>query len=225
MLYRFGACRLDIERRQLVREGVEAPLSPKALDLLRLLIDARPRVLSKAEIMDLLWPDTYVAEANIAILIGDIRAAVGDTARNPTLIKTHHGRGYSFCGEVAELVRRPSVPLSGPIFTLIVGQRRVVLPRGTLTAGRDPSSDLVLPDPSVSRAHARLFVGPEQVEVEDLGSKNGTRVHGARIDCRVPLSHGGEIVFGSIRARLQVEHSTNLSTVTIDDVRRTTERT
>ena len=215
MLYRFGSCRLDVERRQLLRDGVDRPLPPKAFSLLRVLIDARPRVLTKAEVMDLVWPDTYVAEANVAILIGDIRTAIGDSAREPQFIKTHFGVGYSFCGEVTELARRPTVPLAGPVYVLTIGERRILLVPGAMTVGRDPTCDIVLPDPSVSRSHAKFHLDGGVVELEDLESKNGTRVGRQRIHERVRLTEPVELIFGSVQTQLLVERSGDGSTVTL----------
>jgi DNA-binding winged helix-turn-helix (wHTH) protein len=217
MLYVFGSCRLDMDRRQLLRDGVDRPLPPKALALLRVLIDARPRVVTKEELMDLVWQDTFVAEANVAILIGDIRAAIGDSAREPRFIKTHFRVGYSFCGEVTELTRREAVPMRGPLYILHSGERRIVLAGEQLTVGRDPDCDVVLPDPSVSRTHARIFISDGRIELEDLDSKNGTRVSGRRVRTRVSLGDGSEVLFGSVFTRISAEHSPDLSTLTVAD--------
>lgn len=205
MICRFGACRLDVPARQLLRDGKARPLQPKAFDLLRTLIDARPQVLTKADIMDLVWPDSYVSEANVAILIGDIRAAIGDSSREPHLIKTVFGVGYSFIGNVTESVSHRAVPLPGPAFILSVGPRRILVLQGVMTIGRDPSNDILLPDASVSRFHGQLHCEHGTAEVEDLASKNGIRVDGRRIEGRTRLQHGSEIVFGQVRAIVVVE--------------------
>jgi DNA-binding winged helix-turn-helix (wHTH) protein len=219
MICRFGTCRLDVPARQLLRDGQERPLQPKAFDLLRILIDARPQVLTKAEIMDLVWPDSYVAESNIAILIGDIRVAIGDSSREPRLIKTVFGIGYSFIGEVTESVSHRAVPLHGPAFILSIGPRRILVLQGVMTVGRDPTNDILLPDASVSRFHAQLHCGHGAVEVEDLASKNGTRVNGLRVEGRTLLAHGTEVVFGQVRAMIvAVENNDDPSTLTIEGV-------
>src|SRR6476620_10896252 len=102
MAYRFGTVRLDPERRQLTRDGREQHLSPKAFDLLLALIAARPAVLAKQAIMERVWPDTFVTDASLAVLVREVRAAVGDSARDPQWVRTHHAVGYSFIGEVTE---------------------------------------------------------------------------------------------------------------------------
>jgi DNA-binding winged helix-turn-helix (wHTH) protein len=97
---RFGPFTLDTEARQLVRDGVELHLSPKAFDLLCGLVEQRPKVLDKSELQARLWPDTYVVEGNLNVLIGEIRRALGDAPRDPRFIRTVHGVGYAFCGHV-----------------------------------------------------------------------------------------------------------------------------
>jgi DNA-binding winged helix-turn-helix (wHTH) protein len=218
MIFRFGDARLDVERRQLLRDDREQPLQPKAFDLLRILIDARPKVLTKAEIMDLIWPDTYVAEANVSILITEIRAALADPAREPRCIKTHFAIGYSFIAEVTELTRSTSLSPLGPVFVLSISARKIVLLQGEMSVGRDPSSDILIPDPSVSRHHARFRVDTQQVWIEDLESKNGTRVDGARIERPTALHHGAELLFGSVRTTISLASTNDLSTVTIRDL-------
>jgi DNA-binding winged helix-turn-helix (wHTH) protein len=214
VLYQFGSCRLDTERCQLLRDGVERPLPPKALTLLRVLIDARPRVLGKAELMDLVWPDAYVSEANIAILIADLRAALGDSPRQPGLIKTHFGLGYSFCGEVVEHAMRRQVPLGAPQFLLEIGERRVTVLQGTSTLGRGADCDIVIPDQSVSRLHARLHVTGNVAEIEDVHSKNGTRVQGERIAERVVLAPNLILTFGNVPAVFRQVDRDEASTLT-----------
>jgi type III secretion system (T3SS) inner membrane Yop/YscD-like protein len=78
----------------------------------------------------------------------------------------------------------------------------VALGEGTLQVGRKPECGLVLKDASVSGKHAELRVSGAKVELVDLGSTNGTRVGGERIE-QTQLSAGDEVVFGNIRARLR----------------------
>ena len=216
MLYRFGNAHLDLAARQLISSGVERTLTPKAFDLLRLLIEFRPRVLTKAEIMDLIWPDAFVAEANVGILIGDIRAAIGDTTAG-RLVKTHHGVGYSFCGDVVEQPRVANIPLGGTRFVLAIRGRRIMLSLGTVVLGRDIQSDVIVTDPSVSRHHARFDVTSSRVELEDVGSKNGTRVNGRPIEAKTELADGAALVFGSVAATIHAVHADGDSTATLQD--------
>ena len=98
----FGDFELDQERRQLLRSGEPVPLQPKAYELLSLLLQRRPRVLSRAQIRDVIWPGTYVSESTLAVVVTGLRQALGDDARQPRFIRTVHRFGYAFCGEARE---------------------------------------------------------------------------------------------------------------------------
>lgn len=102
MRLRFGDCVLDTDRRALVRAGQVVHLTPKAFQLLTVLTDARPRAISKDDLQETLWPDTFVSEANLAGLINEVRTAIGDSARSARYIKTLHGFGDSFGGALQE---------------------------------------------------------------------------------------------------------------------------
>ena len=69
MTVRFGSCELDAARRQLLREGREIHLTPKAFELLTVLVDAAPRVVKKAELHQCLWPNGIVSDAMLVGLI------------------------------------------------------------------------------------------------------------------------------------------------------------
>ena len=69
----FGGYCLDLGTRQLLHGETEVRLSPKAFDLLHVLIDNRTRAVSKEELHDRLWKDTYVTEANLAVLVTELR--------------------------------------------------------------------------------------------------------------------------------------------------------
>jgi len=99
--FHIGEFTFDCASRLLMRGGVKRHLSPKAQQLLRLLLVARPRALSREELYDALWPSTFVCETNLASVVNEIRRALGDDARAARYIRTVHGFGYAFCGEVA----------------------------------------------------------------------------------------------------------------------------
>jgi non-specific serine/threonine protein kinase len=92
----FGDFVFDLESRELLRAGTAVPLSPKAFQLLGLLVQSRPRALSKGELQDGLWPGTFVVEKNLTNLIGEIRKALGDDAAEPRFIRTVARFGYAF---------------------------------------------------------------------------------------------------------------------------------
>ena len=102
MSFWFGDFELDQERRQLLRSGQPVPLEPKAYELLGLLLERRPRALSRAQIRDVIWPQTFVSESTLAVVVNAVREALEDDARHPRFIRTVHGFGYAFCGEARE---------------------------------------------------------------------------------------------------------------------------
>ncbi len=77
-------------------------MTPKAFDLLGALLEVRPRALSKAQIRDRLWPQTFVAEATLASVVSELRAGLGDDAKEPRFVRTVHGHGYAFAAPAAE---------------------------------------------------------------------------------------------------------------------------
>ena len=101
MSLQFGDFELDRERRQLLRSGEAVPLEPRAYELLLLLVERRPKALSRAQIRDVVWPGTFISESTLGVTVNAIRQALGDDARKPRFIRTVHGFGYAFCGEVA----------------------------------------------------------------------------------------------------------------------------
>jgi WD40 repeat protein/DNA-binding winged helix-turn-helix (wHTH) protein len=115
MSFWFGDFELDQGRRQLLRSGQPVPLEPKAYELLNLLLERRPRALSRAQIRDAIWPQTFVSESTLAVGVNAIRRALDDEARQPRFIRTVHGFGYAFCGEArSSREGRPAVGDAAP---------------------------------------------------------------------------------------------------------------
>ena len=97
----FGEFVLDTAMRQLFRSGTRVHLEPKALELLELLVARRPEAVSKSEIQRALWPDTFVSESSLTGLVAQVRKALADDRRQERFLRTVHGFGYAFIGEVA----------------------------------------------------------------------------------------------------------------------------
>lgn len=216
MRYTFGKCRLDVASRELLRDGEAVHLSPKAFDLLCALIDERPRVLSKTELMGMLWPDTFVVEANLPVIVGELRTALGDRSADISAIKTHHGIGYSFVADVRQSrAGADTSEITGIRWILRSGGRRMSLGRGVNIVGRDEECDVYLNDASVSRHHARISVSADGIAVDDTDSKNGTRVNGKRITEVTTLADGDQIEFGSVATTLVASRVDDPSTLTL----------
>jgi DNA-binding winged helix-turn-helix (wHTH) protein len=194
----FGEFALDLDSRQLLGRSGEIHLVPKAFELLKALIENRPKALGKRELQERLWPDTFVAESNLAILVSELRAAMGDSARRPRFIRTLHGFGYSFIADAVEISDRRSRDSSGSLCWVVWHRRQFRLAHGQNVIGRDPSAAVLLDLPSVSRRHAQIVVEISGATLQDLGSKNGTLLRGQRVTSASALQDGDKIQVGSV---------------------------
>ena len=198
MRARFAQFTIDSETRQLLSDGRAIHLSPKAFDLLCALIETRPKVVEKADLHTRIWPDTYVVDANLNVLIGEIRRALGDRVQESRFIRTVHGVGYAFCGTASDDSRPRS---DRALFCSVVWKGKTYqLAEGDTIIGRDPRSDLWLDADGVSRRHAIIRVDStnRRVTLEDLGSTNGTFVGRAPVEGEVALSDGDRIQVGTV---------------------------
>lgn len=202
---RFAEFTFDAEARRLVRNGAGAiHLSPKAFDLLRLLIERRPNVLDKASLHAKIWPDTFVVDANLTVLIAELRRALADNAREPRFIRTVHSLGYAFCGEAVDLLAPPA-HAGGARCWLMWHERAIVLADGESVIGREPDCQVWLDASGVSRRHARINVlRGDVVRLEDLGSKNGTFVDGSPVHGVVQVTNGSVIQVGSVELTVRI---------------------
>ncbi len=95
--FRFGDFVLATEERKLSRDGIELPLGARAFDMLSFMVANRHRVLTKAEILDAVWPDIAVEESNLTVHVSALRKVLG-----PKALATIPGRGYQFVLPVGE---------------------------------------------------------------------------------------------------------------------------
>jgi DNA-binding winged helix-turn-helix (wHTH) protein len=193
---RFGPFTLDPSTRQLLRDGAAVHLTPKAFELLILLIGEAPRVLAKADVHERLWPRTFVSDATLTGLVKELRRALDDRDPSAPIVRTAHGVGYAFA---APLDRGPAPAASQVWHWIDVNGRRIRLLDGENVIGRDPASRVWLDVASVSRRHARIVVGDDAVVLEDLGSKNRTTVAEAVVDGQADLHDGDAICIGPFR--------------------------
>ena len=199
----FGSCVLDTDTREVLRDGTPVHLTPRAFRLLELLIESRPRALSKAELQDALWPGTFVTEASLSSLVADVRSAIGDEAHGSTFIRTVHRHGYAFGGEAFALAARAAA-VAGRSYRLIWHTRELALDEGETILGRSREATLFIDDESVSRRHARIMISSGSIVVEDLGSKNGTTLNGERLTGPAPLDDGATLRIGSVSLLFRV---------------------
>lgn len=192
----FGPFTLDVETRLLLRGRDQQPvhLSPKAYELLCVLVDTRPRAVAKSELHERLWPSTFVSEATLASLVAEVREALGERGREGRFIRTAHGFGYAFSGEA----RDTGEPVVEPITNWIVyNGRESPLAEGEYVIGRDPDVAITLSSPSVSRHHAKIVIAGDVTTLEDLRSKNGTYLRGQAVTSPTRLADGDLICIGA----------------------------
>jgi DNA-binding winged helix-turn-helix (wHTH) protein len=199
---RFGDCLFDVESRRLFRGAEPVPLSPKAFALLEILVRNRPRAMAKSELQEMLWPDTFVVEANLANLVAELREGMGEKGQRDGFLRTVHGFGYAFSGEAAEESGMRAGLASA--VSLVRDGRPVALAPGESVVGRDPDCAVFVDDTTVSRRHARVVVRGSEAVLEDLGSKNGTTVNGRAPDGPCPLRHGDAVLVGSVLFTVRV---------------------
>src|SRR5215468_9269470 len=102
-LYAFGEFQMDPQTCVLRLRGEPVALTPKALEVLLLLIQHSGQLVSKDELMQAVWPDSFVEESNLTQTIFMLRKALGETS-NQRYILTVQGRGYRFAAEVKTVV-------------------------------------------------------------------------------------------------------------------------
>ncbi len=192
----FGRFTFDSDTRELLEDGRRLHVSPKAFDLLRVLLERRPNVVSKTELHDKVWPGAFVGDANLSVVIAEIRQVLGDDSKDGRFIRTVHRVGYAFSAQVLESAPGSTVG-RGYRCWLVWNERRLPLSEGEYILGRDPRCTLHIDASGVSRRHARLVVGAESATIEDLGSSNGTFVQGRAITSEQALADGDAIELGA----------------------------
>jgi len=141
--YEFGEFTLDATERRLSRSGQAVPLEPKALDVLVALLRRAGRLVTRRELLDLVWPGSFVEEGILAVHVSALRKALGDRGDGPRSIETVARSGYRFIGAVSEweasargwsIAVLPARPFSAEILS-----------------GRDRATGLTLADAVIDR--------------------------------------------------------------------------
>src|SRR5262249_35500859 len=192
---------LDSETRELRRRAKPVHISPRAFQLLELLLQERPRAISKEEILKRLWPDTHVTDGTLTTVLAEVRSAIGDDAHRPDFVRTVHRFGCAFSGSAEEEQQRSADSRLRPSYAwrLLWETREIGLHEGENILGRDPDAAILIDHGSVSRRHARISVSGSRATLEDLGSKNGTYQQGVKLRKPGSQSDRDEHRFGSVR--------------------------
>jgi DNA-binding winged helix-turn-helix (wHTH) protein len=203
MRARFGEFVLDDGEKRLLHAGATVHLTPKAYALLLYMVNQGHRAVSKAEILEHLWPATFVSEGALTSVVKELRHALRDDAAAPRYIRGVRCFGYAFCGDVAlsadgEGFAPPPAPGTGTSEYRVFWQHReITLTEGENLLGRTHEAAVWVDDSSVSRRHALIRVSGSRATLEDCGSKNGTFVRGVRVTQPQELSPGDEFWLGS----------------------------
>ena len=183
----FGEFVLDTDTRELCRDLRRLDLTPKAFELLATLIANRPRVVTKIDLQERLWPDSFVVDKNLANLVSEIRDALGEDP--PTPASSARLIASAMRSDPREDRRdprkRPARQGDARIFRLMWDDQHLTVEEGEYLIGRDPDADVYLDSPSVSRRHAMIRIAGRDATIEDLGSRNGTFVGERRIDTAI----------------------------------------
>ena len=211
----FGDVSFDADTRQVWLGGEEVRLSPKAFELLALLIARRPNAVAKSDIHKLLWPDTFVSESSLPSLVSEIREAIADRRRKPALVRTLHGFGYAFQAEQpATSPAESPASAATPMARLLGSAMEVLLWPGENVIGREGDGIALVKSSTVSRRHARIVVDLKGSSLEDLGSKNGTYLNDRRVERLTPVADGDQVRFGSVLFTFRLSHRSD-STETV----------
>src|SRR6185312_3884594 len=104
----FGPFSLDLTNECLWRDSQSIKLRPKAFAVLNYLIARPGKLVTKPELLNAAWPETFVGEAVLKVTVRQLREALGDDPKSPRFIETAHRRGYRFIGQITE---------AGPVLT------------------------------------------------------------------------------------------------------------
>ena len=189
--YRFGDCLFDSSERQLTRNGDEVSLSPRAFKALSLLLQRHPNAVSKEELYQELWPETFVELTNLNNVIAEIRSAIGDAGKS--MVKTKHRFGYVFAAMLRMEEADPD-----PTCVLLISGKSFPLRQGKNVIGRTSDAAVMIASPSISRRHAVIDVLGNRAEIEDLDSKNGTTVNDQPVHNHRLIPDGATVCFGSV---------------------------
>jgi DNA-binding winged helix-turn-helix (wHTH) protein/TolB-like protein len=126
-VYEFGGFRVDPVRRRLLRGGEQVSLTPKAFSILLVLLENRGEVVGKEELIQKVWPDAFVTEANLTQNVSSLRKALGERANDHRYVVTVPGRGYSFVADVLEVPRESTGEIT--ITHEIAITREIAIPR------------------------------------------------------------------------------------------------
>ena len=125
-LYKFKSFRLDLAERQLLDNNRPVPLTPKAFDVLAFLVEHSGHLVEKEEVMEAVWPDSFVEEANLSRIVWTIRKALREDENGLKFIETVPTKGYRFVADVTEVNGDTSASVPSFAGEIEPGRRREI---------------------------------------------------------------------------------------------------
>jgi DNA-binding winged helix-turn-helix (wHTH) protein len=197
---RFGEFEFNGETNSLLKGGQLVRVTPRAVKLLGILLANRPHAVAKGELERRLWPETFVADTSLPNVILELRRSLDETSPL-SFIKTIHGLGYAFSGEVHVEEAPPARP---SMFRLSVSGRVIGLLDGENWIGRATDCRIQADCNLVSRRHACIVVAGREATIRDGGSTNGTFLNETRLTRATALHHRDEIRVGTIHLAFRI---------------------
>ncbi len=188
-------------------------LRPKLMELLAAFAARPGEVLSKQQLLDLVWSNVTVGDASLTVAVGELRDALEDDLESPVFIETIPRRGYRLIAAVTPS-EADRMRAGGSRIWLTGAGVELVLRQGENLIGRAPEAHIRIESPKVSRRHARIVVEGDTAVVEDLGSKNGTFVGDIKVVGPTTLADGDQLRLGQLAALLRVVVADRESTIT-----------
>lgn len=202
--FRLGAWLVEPMLDRITRDGRELRLRPRAMDVLVHLAAAAGALASKQELIEAVWRCEHVSDHALTQVIAELRKAFGDSARSPAFIENIPRRGYRLVAAVTPVAAPAPGPQEAVLpFKLQSADGEHPLGQGSHVIGRSGDADIPIDRTEVSRCHARIVVHGTTATIEDLGSKNGTYLNGARLERPTVLANGDEIWIGRSVARFR----------------------
>jgi len=185
---------------RIVRQQIVVSLRPRVMEVLVALSNRAGEVVSKRELVDVVWSSGFVSDNTIIHCIKELRKELGDKAKTPRFVQTIPRRGYRLLGKVRPANTTDEITWIDEARFLLAAERlSIFLVDGENIIGRGGEAQIVIHSSWISRHHARIVVGEHGVTVEDLGSKNGTIVCDQMIDQPTRLCDGDSLRIGDLR--------------------------
>jgi TolB-like protein/DNA-binding winged helix-turn-helix (wHTH) protein/Flp pilus assembly protein TadD len=153
-IFEFGPFRLEPSEHMLLRDGEPVPITPKTFELLIALIENRGHLVTKEELLQKVWPDSFVEESNLSVKMSELRRALGEAPTEKQYIETVPRKGYRFVAQVTQASNERSFASKTPE---IADPSSVAFAGSTLEDAQRPERGL--PDQQRSDGSRVIWIG------------------------------------------------------------------